>query len=535
MVIVNKYWLNVLMVLVLALAIYVVIIRRAPINMDEFSHYHPIICNFYPNNDLNVFREACGTYDLVLPGTGVALPLRTFAYSGSITALVYLPVYVLWQSPDSARMMGYAMVVLQAVIISRMVKKKFAYVLMALVLFFPYFYQMVIDTGMVQLYTTLAIFACFLMERWFETWKRKYILLLGLIMALLMWARLVNVFCFPALALIFVGFGCKYYKVWKPQWRVLLRDGVVAGLLFVIPTIWYLLSTAPASTARFPLLGQFVSRQSHTIIEMLNPMMYMNHDLMPNFLDPLASTERAFYVPEFGAFAIIYSVVLYGVPLLLLLWQVLRWWIMKIRPDFKFIIYFGAFAITVLFLFRSVDTRHYHHVMLAIPFLILAWGYLLPALVKDFRKLALFCAGLFITLNIFYYVVFPSNQIRPEDDPSKVVVHEILQNEYLSQNYFYLMPTWGMYYYQALYGPIDQSVLYIEDYLSEERESKIEILRKYPALYNRKFLFVVNKTNINKAQLLPLADNLLECPLTKDLPVWGIWMNTDNSELNPCR
>src|SRR5436305_1009926 len=57
---------------------------------------------------------------LAVWGTSFHLPLLTYSYVGSVHALLYWPLYLLWPSPISARLFGGLFLIAQAVIHSRL-------------------------------------------------------------------------------------------------------------------------------------------------------------------------------------------------------------------------------------------------------------------------------------------------------------------------------------------------------------------------------------------------------------------------------
>jgi hypothetical protein len=525
---------NIILIILLGLFTYVALIKRAPINMDEFSQYHPIICNHFASNKLNIFREKCGMYDLVLPGTNAVLPLRAYPYGGSLAALYYYPIYLLWSSPDSARMMGFLFILLQAWVLGKILKQRFAYTLIGLVAFFPYYYQVIVDTGIVQFYTTAVLFICYFIGRWFPTHKWRYIVGIGALLFLLIYARLSFVFGIPALVLIFLA------TAWQNKLNILLhfpkllKQALVALVVLGVPLLLFFYTTAPGNSTVHPILKES-GRTLHTLSEMLRPETYQNSPLLPKFLDPLQATERNYAVPSVvSPISIIYTVLLFGIPPLILLVQWIQEWRHKGNIDNKLFLYIIAFVITVLFLFASKETQHMHHVMMAYPFLVLAWGCVIPYLTRRFGMAAKIFLVVLILLNGYFYLTFTNGKFYDCSDPSIIKMNSVLNNDYLARNYFYVATDWGTYYYQGLYGPDQQSVLYIGG--SESNKAVLDKLSRYPAEYDRQILFMYDKrVSRTKAALLKFDPSLVECSLTKDSPVWGILIPKNMTADNPCR
>jgi len=529
----KQNFLNIVLIILLGLFTYFAIVKRAPINMDEFTQYHPIICNNYEFNKLNIFREACGMYDLVLPGTTTALPLRSYFYTGSLASLYYFPLFSIWQSPDSARMMGYVFILLQAWVLGKILKQKFAYTLIGLVAFFPYFYQMIIDTGLVQFYTTAVLFCCYFIERWFDTRKLKYIVGVGLLLFLNVYSKLAFVFCVPALLVMFLFYAWKNRLTIVLNLPKLVRQAIIAGLIMGFLLAIYFLSTSTTDSSVHPILAE-VGRASHSLAEMLQLSTYLNSELLRRFFSPLEATSRGYEMQKIGLIPIIYSAILFGFPILTVCIQFIKQLLKKGRVNTRVVVSMIAFVVTTFLLFKSLDTRHMHHVMMAFPFLVLAWGYSIGDLIGRFRRVGIIFLIGFVLFNGYFYLTFTNQKVLIYDDISKIRVNEILNNDYLASKYFYVNTNWGTHFYQALYGPKQQSVLYVEEFLTDE--SVMDKLAQYPNKYERSLLYIYDKKVPNtKSELLHFDSTLVECSLTNELDVWGILIPSNMEDGNPCK
>lgn len=149
--------------------------RIGPYNMDEFCHYHPIISRHYKYNVLNTFRENCRGYDLSFLNTGLVLPLRAYAYEGSSSSLYYYPLFLIWKDPRSARFLGLLFLLVQSLLLARIFNQRYEYTLLFLLCFFPYFFQHLVDTGPINFTTTSIFLLYWLMIKWLDTFKFKYL------------------------------------------------------------------------------------------------------------------------------------------------------------------------------------------------------------------------------------------------------------------------------------------------------------------------------------------------------------------------
>jgi hypothetical protein len=527
----RKHALDILLVILLGFFTYFALVKRAPINMDEFSHYHPIICSYYENNDLNTFREQCGMYDQNLLGSDITLTLRSYGYGGSLASLYYYPLFLIWPSPESARMLGYGFVLMQAFILAKLLKVRFRYTLLGIVAFFPYFYQIIIDTSIIHFYTTAIMAMIYLLKRWSEKLQAKYIVLFFVTLLLTFWSRLSFGLGFPALIIIAIYYWFKKRKNWK--YSKSIKQLALGSLIFLIPALIFIFSPSSVDNT-MQVWQELTGRASRTIGELFDPATYLSSVLIRRFLSPLHATERAYYMDKTGIIELIYSLILFVTPLVWILINFIKAKRKKLKFKSESAIFYVAFFITSILLFRSADTKHMHHVMMAYPFLFLSWAYLLIDLNKIRPLLTKIICILLIIFNLYYYITFTSQrvQIYSHEDLNKV--HEILQNDYLANNYFYVIPNWGMYFYEGLYGPKQQSVLYIQS--GTDNIDVVEKLEQLPSLYERDLLFIYDKQVPEVVpDLYKIAPDLIECSLTKDYEVWGILMPQDANDLNPCK
>lgn len=533
---------EIIVVVGLCLFAFFAIAERAPVNMDEFSHYHPLICHFFPNNSLNTFREACGYYDLVLPFFSEALPLRSYGYSGVTPSLIYLPLYLLWSSPESLRMLGFVFLLVQAGAVGRIIKQKFVFVAPALALFFPLVYQNMIDTGIVALYGVGILYSILFINKWFEKFRFRYILGLALVLFLSLYTRLSFVFGVPALVLYFLALVIKNFKTVKHKLKKILPQLAWSGTILMALIGFYFLSTTATDPPYHPLVRQVFRFPGRSLSELVNPQTYLDAELFDRFVNPLEAVSRNYELAEPGVLEIIYSVILFGVPVTVFLTQFVRGWLAQKKLNWKILqlvnkrsaLFFALFLVTAWFLFRSTGATHTHHAVLSYPFLVLAWGFLWPDLASKLGRVPrLLVLALLALFNLFYFATYVNNPVLVHDDASKVTVNKILNNDYLAQNYIYAVADWGLYYYQGLYGDKEQAVIYLEGEF--EKPETYQALALQALATGREHLYLVNKKEPTLAVLQQKLPELTECSLTKDSPVWGIFLRPDANQANPCR
>ena len=205
------FLLTVLIVLLFALIV--------PYNVDEFMIYQPLFCHYYPFSTLNTFAGQCHQYDLNVLGTGLILPLRSYDYVGSFPSLYYYPLFLLWRSPVSARWINALFLLTQAAILSRLFRVRIGTVFLGLCLFFPYFFQHIVDTGPVS-FQILTIYLLFLL---FRRWAAKPSWLSPLLITLLLfcgiWTKPIYFVLLPGIAALFGIALIEQRRALRRHWR----------------------------------------------------------------------------------------------------------------------------------------------------------------------------------------------------------------------------------------------------------------------------------------------------------------------------
>lgn len=517
----NNFWFKAAFVLALGLALVVIFSAIVPYNMDEFIHFSNLSCLFYKYNGLNSFREACGGYDLFDPIFHASLPIRTFAYSGSFGSLYYLPFFLLWRNPISARFAGMFFLILEAFLLSKAFNFKFRWSWIFLLLFFPYFYQHLADTGPVgfQIFTVIAIY--FLERKWLENAKLRYPLTIVLLLFLAIWIKPVFVWLVPGILFYTLT---EFYLNWrtiKPKIETYLWQFGLAIMIFAA-AMYYFLSFRDMG-GHYAWLEIAKGAKGRPLDFLLDINSLRTSRLYSSLVNPLEATQRAFEVIKPNFLSKSYGLVFYILtPLLLTIFY-------GIKKEKNFLLrsaaFFLGFIASEFFAFRSVDSWAMHHFVLGLSFLALGYGLFLSYFLKKqfSRKLKTFfylLIGLFIILNTYYFVIFPTQSVQSWDDRSKIKVNKVLSDPVLAQNYFYIVVDWGMYYYQALYGDINQSVLYLEPFNQKEQLTEIYDLTSQ---YKRKIAIIYRENTASfDNPVIQSITGLEECKLIDDDSVWKI-------------
>jgi len=457
------------------LLVVVVFTRFVPYCMDEFLQYNEIIYGHYPNNNLNVFNEAPGLYDLNVYNTGVVLPLRCYYYMGVVPAIVYYPLFLVWQHPMSARFSGILLLIVQAALLARIVRFRVEYLFLGLLIFFPYLFQHLVETGLVGLQIACLLGTYLLLRRWFDepTWRRA--LGMAVLVFLGIWTKLSFLWYAPALTVIAAGFAWDNRRRPFDRRRLVsyLRQGAAAVAVLLILLSVLFLATDPGNPERYPYWEQLFGSDhgpSHSVAAFLDLEGLRSLPVFDTLWNPWRAAERVFDPPSEKPRALVYSFVLYAAAPLLWIILIVQGWPESRSVVRRSALTYAGFWLTVLMIFLSKEAWAMHHTVLAYPFLILGFlislegirdGAMADGRPRNYRRTMVIVMSVLLVTNGYYFVSLPSLRIDPENHPSRIALNARLADGRLAGKYIYVVLDWGMYFYQALYGHRDQSVLYV--------------------------------------------------------------------------
>lgn len=518
--------------------------------MDEFSLYHRITCDHYPKNSLNTFRISCHEFNLTLPFSDLTLPLREYAYMGSATSLYYYPLFTLWPNPMSARFLGIIFLLIQSILLAKIFEKKTLPIFIGLILFFPYFFQHVIDTGVVgfQITCFIAIFYC--LKKWLNTFNVRWSIFLAIIIFLGFWSKLSFTWLFPGIVLtgLMLVWENRARIFQKEGFKKVITQGALAGILCAILSGVLLFSTDQHDNFYYQemLSGQ---RGFVDTLKYFHPKIIANSDFIKSFINPFATTQKIYEVFSLPWFSFIYFVSIYlAIPLAWIFIYLKEGKEYIFRQNFyKSALFYGIFIATFVMIYLTPAARLMHHAVITIPFLLISAGYLINHVQKEggrfprefYKKIAISWLIFFAFINLTLLFTFTHQPIRLINDPSLKDINRTLNNQGLAKDYFYVAIDWGIYYYQGLYGPKDQSVLYIEPLNTNEQ---VEMLKELAKKNGRKLLFVMLRdpdftitTPEEKSDrvLVQKTLGLIECKVIDKNAPWTIWLEPQEKE-NVC-
>lgn len=403
---------------------------------------------------------------------GIILPLRAYHYAGSFPALYYYPVYLIWNSPLSARALGLVFLCAGAFFAARTFRFKFKYVALGLLLFFPYAFQHVVDTGPVGLHV-LSIYVIYaLMDRWCATLHKRYISAITVLIFLCIWTKFSYFWMAPGIFSFFLIHVCRHRKfLWTREnlFRLISQSAVAASMLTILVGS-LLLSTSPSNSSFKPYLHELLISKSHTLPDLWDGIWWFS-GVVWALLHPLEATHRIFIVATPGLAERLYARILFlFVPTMLIVLGIDSYGRKKdsllalVQP----LVLYLAFLVTVITIARTMNAGVMHHAMLSLPFLILAilstircaLDSNLPKLLMK-RSLVTVCI-VFLGINLIFFAKFPTQQLRNHDHHSKQLAHRILNTGTVSERFTVLIVDWGTYFYEGLYGSPQKSTIMLE-------------------------------------------------------------------------
>jgi hypothetical protein len=221
--------------------------RAIPYNMDEFVHYHALGCAEAPlAREVPLVRDGCGWHDLALPLTRTLLPLRSYAYIGSLPSLPFYPFWRLLRDPVAVRIQGAVFFLLWAWLAVRLLRVRPSALLLASVVFPVFLASFVVDEGPVGLSAILLFSALLAARRALDAGTSPravaWAVLAGVVLFLGLWVKLVFGWWLPAFALFAAAEASRRAASLAGAVRR-WRGAVVAGLLaLVLPTLVLLAS-----------------------------------------------------------------------------------------------------------------------------------------------------------------------------------------------------------------------------------------------------------------------------------------------------
>lgn len=498
-----------------------------PFNNDSFSSYLNLVALRSP---LNALDPSTRMLDLAPLGWRY-LPLRSYAYIGSISSLFYLPLYLLWPSPHSARLMGLLMLGIQAAIFSRLIGLRALSCFAVLLLCMPYSLLHILEPGATAYQITITCLIVLLARGWFRslgTGGARGVLYPAAIAALVflgIWCKLSFVCHLPAIALFMLLYAVENRRSLAgtaPRRRFLLHCIVV---LYVcgIPTAALL-----GAKVRPPGEGRYYQCTADVVDEAVGELPYAYTPwrqflyISNYFTNPLRAAHLAYRIPRTATLS---GLMLCAVVVLLLGYGIVR---LRDRERIVRFIATGLLSCGMVLAALLANPAAFcmHHVVLAYPFALMAVLAVLSGLRGDMTVRVLLVA--FLALNGYQFYRMPGLDYREWEKanpghalvPSFGPLNERL-NAYASR-YVFVHVDWGLYYLKALYGSEDQCNLAVWP-LDSER--KVGLVRSICEKTGRRPLFIriKERSGTDLAFLERHFPGIMPMELGFDAGSWGVW------------
>ena len=494
-ILVNSRWMTLLGIVFFTLLLTILLADRTSVTMDEFLVYHALACKTQPFNDVwNGGREPCRGFDLApfswLTTERIYLPARSYGYVGSLQGLFYLPLYLIWKHPYSAKFFGVFLIGVQAALISSVFSHSVWLVLGVLLLFMPYVFQHFADVGQLSLTTTSVFLLVFLCKRWIAdlvaSRRRAWFIVtaIGLLNFVILLFRVNNVAYMPTYltiqALCVWFFGLK--MVWEFRRQAFILQSVWAAFIFLCGSfIWF---TAVDRWGN-PLYTSFLNPSDRVAtgggIWLSISVIWKHFEvaLAQYLIRPLLSAHVEH--------AINFDSPLEGIELWIIIGLILiiSWFFAPVRR-------FRLFSFLCLLIFAggifsiSAVSRSWgmHHLIPVYPILLIAIFSTLPPRIGP----AIGCLlAAFALVNIRLYALL--SQLDPlahEFDGRLIALNDEI-NERFAKSHLIIVGSWGIYYTKLVYGPRDQSVIWADTWDS----SAIQAAKRADQAAGKPALFVL--------------------------------------------
>ena len=452
----------------------------APPNMDEAIHFSIIACEHYENAVYNTFREPCdGFYDLTLLERW-RLPLRAYHYAGSLGAILYYPVFLLWPSYHSYQAFYLLFFIVNTLLMARLLRMPFAPALLLSAVSFPLFFQHIHDTGPVffQLFAFLFTPWLLIKSRHAPPLKTAaYVVAAGLSVFLAIEIKPIFLILLPPFCL-FCYWALRFNGM--PMGMILSRLAM-ALMVAAVPTAILLFATIPTGDYYYQLLadaGAGNRNMGYSARQLFNHIASLNNfaDRVFAQTDPLAAL-RAFARNPLGNLAQQPQAATAGL-VLSLIYYLCHGYLLKRyvatngRVDRQRLLHaitlVGIAAATTAILVIQGRVNFGHHFIFV--FFILHLSLLLAArdLYAANARRFLAVAAVLIALNIGFIGVNHATGVHRHTAAERLAILRDVLTEEREERGIIIHLSWGLYYLDALYGSPRQTTLFIFDRRNEK-------------------------------------------------------------------
>ena len=498
---------------------------RVGFNMDELVVYQALGCAWHSCAELwSRGAEPCRQFDLAplhwLTPQPVYLPLRSYPYLGSLQGLFYLPLYLLWKSPYSARLFGVLLLGAQSFLISKVFGPPVLLVGAILLLFMPYAFQHFMDTGELSLCTTSVFLLAFLHKRWLAALiaerRRSWVIAtaIGLINLCILLFRLNNVAYMPAFILAQIAFlyafGVK--TAWNVRKRTFITQLSWMVTLFLLGAFVWFTSIDRSQVPLYRYLLEPLSGATSTPSSVLaSPWRHFVDDLSGYIVHPLTAAHIAHRIePTFQR----QGIELIGIVCLALI----SGWFLSTRKEYR-VLSVGcvvAFLVGVVSISAVSKSWAMHHIIPVFPLLLIAlFSQVSSRGLNRFQLILLLC---FAAINVRLYAqLLTLPHLDSRFDPGIVALNEELNNRFAG-SHIMVIGSWGLYYPKLLYGPAEQCLIWVRP----SHASELQAAQRLKAEIKKPLLFIVDGPQ-PPSYWSSLVSDVEQVPTTTQMDTWTVW------------
>lgn len=510
----SRLVLNLFAIAIISLLFLFLFSAYVPFHMDAFGHYHALMCRNYPLNALNQFTEACGEYDLA-PIPGHYLPLRAYPYVGSFHSLIYYPLFKLWPSPYSARFLGLMMLAIQAFLIHKLFRAGVVASFAFLIFCMPYAFQHIVDFGAITFQTTSVFLIYYLTQKWIQALQNNkrhcgmYPFFIGMSLFLGIWTKLSYFALMPGIFVLIIYSFMRESKIFSPAYRGSFKRFIQGALILF-------LSAGIPSFLLFNAETREYQKYYQEVLDGASRLTLIPNALLIKYLgNPLLSADRILRAGK--DMITVHGFLLIIIVAVLLIYGIRKLHIQKANYGFViingFLFFLGFYLIAI-----HPQSWAMHHVVLSLPFLILALLHIYSKLKRNRFISALLIAFLIINISLYYRLTRLEPKVGAH--PSFLKINRLLNEQYAAQ-YVFIIIDWGMYYIKALYGEKNQCVLW--KYALRNR-GEVKKVKNILDELHRKALFVGRVDSESDLSLIKKNfPDLVRLQTDFDTGKWRIW------------
>jgi hypothetical protein len=473
----------------LCLSVWIFLAIHIPINNDEAIHFQPIACRAYPFSWMHQFRERCAEKDLRL--FDVWLPIRSFWYAGSSSALFFVPLWWVFHDPLAIRLWEGILWLLSGYLLSRIILVPWSIVASVVLLSIPFLAQHVLDTGPIAWQLVMLQAAILLIIKAVSRptiWKPLlYGVLAGVCIFFAIEQKVFVVYATPlCVYLLCAGMFARWNSFADRSMKGLYGRLMLTGLV-TATVVTLLVGLLFSAQDRNGIIywKDLKGRASLFSVSQLQQWNAHFWDLLSRYgFRPVTYFHRNYghqlvHLDSFavGETAEKFLLVVLGIIFLLLLRE-RRWGqlILVLIAPFA--------AIGSLFLIaRSTNADFGHHVIFAHIIVLIGVAIGIASIAKRYRLISLIIVGALLYLNVrpCWSVAYLPPALHA--DPTRNEIFKIVDQEEFASKSLVVHIDWGTYYIDALFGPKSQAVTWFD---------KIELSTFKPIAQkdNRKVAFI---------------------------------------------